>query len=165
MPIQVPRAGAFNMFYESISHQILPVADATEAANKIKEGTVLSFQALYWENSHGKFYAVSDSHIDDSSFAETAFLKEINSEFFQIDSITAAWVKSTEKLAQLFIDGETEPPINSKTHLIVGKPTNQKAFFTCGCCGNRFHGVVAEQLEFGQDNGYGICTDCEQYYK
>ena len=153
------------MFYESISHQILPVADATEAATKIKEGTVLSFQALSWENTHGKFYAVSDCHIDNSSFAETAFIQEINSEFFQIDSITTAWVKSTQILAQLFIDGETEPPIKRKTQLIVGKPTNQKAFFTCGCCGNQFHGIVAEQLEFDQDEGYGICKDCNQFYK
>ena len=166
MPIQVPRAGAFNkMYYESISHEILPVADATEAATKIKEGSVRSNQALCWENPNGKFYAVSDGHIDDSAFAETAVLQEIDSEMYQIESITAAWIDSKEELAQYFINTEIEPAIKSKTQLIVGKPTTQFAVFTCGCCDSRFRGKVAEQLLFDQDNGYGICRDCEKYYK
>ena len=69
------------MFYEAIQHKTVPVADATEAATKIKEGKALSYQALTWQNANGKFYVVSDNHIDDSAFAETALLQEIDSEF------------------------------------------------------------------------------------
>ena len=153
------------MFYEAIQHKTVPVADATEAATKIKEGKALSYQALTWQNANGKFYVVSDSHIDDSAFAETALLQEINSEFFQIESITAAWIKSVKELAACFSKTETDPPIKRKTQLIVGKPTNQIAWFECGCCGTGFKANVAEQLEYDQDAGYGICPDCEKYYK
>ncbi len=153
------------MFYESIPHVVTPVADAAEAATKIKQHTARSTEALCWTNTNGKFYVVSDSHINDSAFAETALLQEIDSEFFQIESITAAGIKSAKELAACFSKTETDPPIKRKTQLIVGKPTNQVAWFECGCCGTGFKANVAEQLEFDQDNGYGICPDCEKYYK
>ncbi len=155
--------GFLTMYYESIPHKITPVADATEAAAKIKEGKASSIEALSWTNENGKFYVVSDSHIDDSPFAETAVLKEIDSEFFQIDSITAAWIHTKEELTTCFVDAANNPPIERKTQLIVGESTNQMAFISCGCCGNRFRGNVKEQLEFDQDNGYGICTNCKHY--
>ena len=153
------------MFYESIPHVVTPVADAAEAAKKIKQATVRSTEALCWENTNGKFYVVSDSHIDDCPFAETAVIQEINSEFFQIESITAAWIDTEKELAEYFETAMSEPATKRKTQLIIGKPTNQFAAFTCGCCGSRFRGNVKEQLEFDQDQGYGICSDCEQYYK
>lgn len=159
-----PGQGHFTMYYESISHEIVQVADATEAANKIKTGKTLSHQALSWESPNGRFYVVSDCHIDSDAFAETAVLQEIDSEFFQIESITAAWINSKQELARYFVNATKFPPINRKTQLIVGKPTNQTAFFTCGCCGNGFNSNVAYQLTFDQDNGYGICTNCEKYY-
>ena len=149
------------MYYESISHEIVQVANATEAASKIKTGKTFSYQALSWENANGRFYVVSDCHIDSDAFAETALLQEIDSEFFQIDSITAGWINSKEELTRYFVNSVKFPPIKRKTQLIVGKPTNQKAFFTCGCCGNRFHSDVAYQMKFDQDNGYGICKNCE----
>jgi len=153
------------MYYESISHTVVPVADAAEAATRIKKGKTAAHEALCWTNSNGKFYVVSDSHIDNSAFAETAVLQEINSEIFRIESITAAWIKSTKELADYFRSAETEPAYMIQTSLIVGKPTTQIARFECGCCGTGFKANVAEQLEFDQDNGYGICTDCEKYYK
>lgn len=153
------------MFYESITHKVTPVVDSAEAAQRIKSGSIYSFEALSWENKNGKFYVVSDCHVDDSPFAETAFIQEINSEFFQTESITAAWINSAEKLAHTFVSTETDPPIKRKTHLILGKPTTQMAYFECGCCATSFKAVVAEQLKFDQDAGYGICPDCEHYYK
>jgi hypothetical protein len=152
------------MFYESIPQKVVPVANATEAAEKIKTGQVYSGQALFYQSSHGKFYVVSDSHIDDRAFAEVAFIQEINGELFQIESITAAWVETTEELAEMFVSTETEPAIKSKTQLILGEPINQIASFTCGCCGQWFRGNVAHQLTFNQDQGYGICTSCEAMY-
>jgi hypothetical protein len=153
------------MFYESIPHVVTPVADAAEAATKIKQRIARSTEALCWQNTNGKFCVVSDSHIDDSPFAETAVLQEINSEFFQIESITAAWIDTEKELAEYFEAAMSETAIKRKTQLIVGKPANQTAVFTCGCCGSRFRGNVKEQLEFDQDQGYGICPNCEHYYK
>jgi hypothetical protein len=152
------------MFYESISHKLTPVADASEAATKIKTGKASSSEALCWENANGKFYVVSDCHIDDSAFAETALLQEIDSVFYQIESITAAWINSAKELANTLLRTETDPPIKRKTQLIVGKPTIEVANFECGCCGTGFKSLVSYQLEFDQDQGYGICPDCEKYY-
>jgi hypothetical protein len=159
-----PGQGLSKMFYESIPQKVVPVSHATEAAEKIKTGQVHSGQALFYENSHGKFYVVSDSHIDDSAFAEVAFIQEINGDLFQTESITAAWVETAEKLAEMFVSTETEPAIKTKTQLILGEPVNQIAHFTCGCCGQWFRGNVAHQLTFGQDQSYGICDSCEKYY-
>jgi hypothetical protein len=153
------------MFYESISHKVVPVADAAEAATKIKEGNASSPEAFCWENANGKFYVVSDSHINNCTFAETAVLQEIDSEFFQIESITAAWIETKEELARYFIEAETEPAIKRKTQLIIGKATNQVADFWCGCCGRQFEDNVAKQHAHDQDDGYGICDNCEKYYK
>jgi len=66
------------MYYESIPHVVTQVADAAEAATKIKQRIARSTEALCWTNTNRKFYVVSDSHIDDSPFAETAALQEIN---------------------------------------------------------------------------------------
>jgi hypothetical protein len=153
------------MYYESIPQKVTSVADATEAATRIKDCKVHSSETLCWTNSNGKFYVVSDCHIDDSAFAETAVIQEIDSEFFKIESITAAWIKTKEELARYFIEAETEPAIKRKTQLITAKPVNQMAFFECGCCGTSFKAHVAEQLKFDQDCGYGICPSCEHYYK
>jgi hypothetical protein len=153
------------MYYESIPQKVTPVADATEAATRIKNHQAHSNEALCWTNSNGKFYVVSDCHIDDSAFAETAVVQEIDSEFFQIESITAAWIKTKEELACYFVEAETEPAIKRKTQLITGKPVNQMGNFECGCCGTNFKANIAEQLKFDQDSGYGICPGCEHYYK
>jgi len=153
------------MYYESIPHVVTQVADAAEAAKKIKQVTVRSTEALCWTNTNGKFYVVSDSHIDDSPFAETAVIQEINSEFFQIESITAAWIDTEKELAEYFETAMSQPTYKRKTQLIVGQPTNQTGWFECGCCGTGFKANIAEQLKFDQDQGYGICPDCKHYYK
>jgi len=153
------------MYYESISHEIIKVSDAAEAASKIKSNQAAEYQALSWKNENGVFYAVSDCHIDNSPFSETAILQEIGSVLYQTESITAAWVKSPRLLGQYFFEAETNHAYKRKTHLIVGKPTIERAQFECGCCGNSFMANVAEQIAFDQDNGYGICDDCNNYYK
>lgn len=151
------------MFYESIVHQVKEVGSAREAAILIKEGNESSCNALSWETKNGRFYAVSDAHIDDYSFAEVAIIKKENDFFIQKESITAAWVNSVDKLEKYFVDAETSD-FSIKTSLILGKPTTETAFFTCGCCGERFRDNVAKQLKFDQDNGYGICKRCENWY-
>ena len=147
------------MYYEAIEHELKQVASAEEAAKMIKEGTALSYWALEWTNENGTFLAVSDAHIDDDPFAETAMFQKRDNEYFQIESITAAWC-SEKDLKQTFLRTEKDQPINIEKDLIIGKATNQTAYFTCGCCGNCFYDLVSKQIKYDQDAGYGICDQC-----
>jgi len=152
------------MYYESIIHQLREVANSLEAATLIKNGKLFGYEALKWTSPNGIFYAVNDAHIDDSTFGETAVIKEVNGQFIQVESITAAWIKTPEELAKSFEDAEINDFSISKASLIIGEVKNQTAFFTCGCCGERFHDLVKKQLQFNQDAGYGICSNCSKYY-
>jgi hypothetical protein len=152
------------MYFETVVHEIKQVANATEAAELIKSGSIASYVALQWDSEHGTFLAVSDAHIDDSAFAETAMIQKRGDEYFQIESITAAWC-SLKGLIECFKDTEKEPAINKKVILNIGKADpDAKAFFTCGCCGEWFESSVEKQLKFDQDSGYGICKSCERFY-
>jgi Zn finger protein HypA/HybF involved in hydrogenase expression len=159
-----PGQGQIEMYFESVEHKIKQVQTAKEAAELIHSGKVLSYEAITWKNENGEFFAVSDTHIDDIAFGETAILKKENNLFYQIESITSAWVKTPEELTKIFEESETDEPIKSKASLIIGKATTEKANFTCGCCGDWFHSSVSKQLKFNQDSSYGICPKCEQFY-
>ena len=152
------------MYFETVVHEIKQVANATEAAELIKSGSIASYVALQWESEHGTFLAVNDAHIDDSAFAETAMIHKRGDEYFQIESITAGWC-DLQQLEESFKETEKEPAINKKVILNIGKADHDaKAFFTCGCCGEYFRDFVEKQLKFNQDSGYGICNECEKYY-
>lgn len=153
------------MYFESIVHNIKEVADHKEAAALIKSKNISSITALHWKSENGEFFAVSDAHIDDSSFAETAILKKEEETYFQIESITVAWIKTPQELEKIILDTEISVPMKRKTQLIINKPDdNHTANFSCGCCGKNFVSNVKKQLSFNQDNGYGICPSCEKYY-
>lgn len=151
------------MYYESKVHKVMEVESAESAARLIKIGNLNDYEALKWVNENGVFYAVDDTHADDRGFGEVAIIKEIEFQFIQKESITAAWIDSVEKLAAHFKDAETSE-FNRKTDLIIGKATTQIAMFECGCCGIGFRDNVAKQLEYDCDSGFGICPDCEQYH-
>jgi hypothetical protein len=154
------------MYYESIVHRLRPVASSEEAARLIYSGEVNAYDAVSWKGSDNKNYiAVSDTHIDDRAFGETALLLADNGVFFQMESITIAWIHSVEKVIKYFKQIETQDFKLGKHQLIIGAPTDeQKANFTCGCCGNWFNDFVKKQLTFDQDSGYGICPDCQKYH-
>jgi hypothetical protein len=151
------------MYYEAICHKEQPVKDATQAAELIKEGKIPSYITLSWNSPNGKFFAVSDTHIDDSAFAETAIIEQKGNEFFLKDSITVGWVKSTKEVIRYFSEAETAEA-HRKTQLILNEPKEEKAFFTCGCCGEYFKDSVKKQIQFDQDLGFGICNRCAGYY-
>lgn len=154
------------MYYESIPQLIVPVASAEEAAAKIKNGQCYSGQALQWSANGRTLLAVSDAHIDDSAFAETAILSLEDDHYFKIESITVAWCTEKQTI-DYFKQCETgEFVIHSKTQLLTKNTIEgKKANFTCGCCGRWFNDFVSIQLKFDQDNGYGICPDCKKYYQ
>ncbi len=152
------------MYFETVEHKIKEVQTAKEAAELIHSGKVISYEAINWKSNNGEFFAVSDTHIDDVAFGETAILKKDNDIFYQIESITSAWVKTPEELTKLFKESEITELFKTKCSLIIGKATTEKANFTCGCCGDWFHSSVTKQLKFNQDSGYGICPKCERFY-
>lgn len=151
------------MYFECVSHEVRQVESVAEAAKLAKSGNVPSYVALSWSSDNGTFYAVSGAHIDDCAFGETAIIKQEPNGFTQKESITVAWIKTVREVERCFAQSETSEHSRSVS-FIIGKPTNQTANFTCGCCGENFRDSVKKQLTFDQDNGYGICGKCEQYY-
>lgn len=155
------------MYYETRKHELFPVANAMEAAITIKEGKAALFHAItYPVDGNKRIYIVSDSHIDDGSFAESAvILQVVDKEFMQIESITAAWCQTPELLADYFNKAFSNPQNMGPANLSIGKHAPDKiASFECGCCGTGFESNPTYQEGFGQDDSYGICTKCEQYY-
>ena len=151
------------MFYESIVHQVLDAKSANEVAEMLKSGEILSYKAIRWVDNNGEFFAVSDTHIDDMAFGETAILKKEGDDFFQIESLTVAWIKDMRELKRM-LSNTANYPIHRKTQLIIDQAKDEKGWFTCGCCGAGFKDSVKKQLKFDQDSGYGICKGCQQYY-
>jgi len=158
------------MYYEARVHQIVEVASAADAAEKIKSCLIHSYQVAKWLSRDGQYfiYAVPDGHIDDM-LLELAILRQPvgqeNAPYQQVESITNGWIKEAKTLGKYLEEAESSTLVmNGNAQLIVGKPNgNETAWFTCGCCGNSFHGNVTAQLAFDQDAGYGICPDCQRW--
>ena len=147
------------MYYETRNHTERTVADAFEAARLIKTDKPATYEALCYDD----IVLVSDSHIDDQSFGEVAVLqRQPDGSFRQIETITAAWIKTVEDLADTLRQAKAEPLNMGVAALNLGAIRHQKhVTFTCGCCGNGFKSTVEHQRQFDQDDGYGICQRCE----
>jgi hypothetical protein len=149
------------MYYESTPHTLRPVADAVEAAKLVCSGSAMAHEAIQWSANGKTYYAVSDTHIDDGAFAETAIIRADGEKYTVLESITVAWC-TLEKVSAYFLSCETQEWKLRQTQLIIGKPKpEQRAWFTCACCGNGFNDFVAIQLKFDHDAGYGICPRCQ----
>jgi hypothetical protein len=151
------------MYYESIPQEIRKTSSAFEAAELARSGKVHANVALEWISKNGTFLAISDVHVDDPPFAETAILKKTDNGYIQVESITVAWINSLKE-TQLSFERSENSLLSIPANPIIGKPTNQSAWFTCGCCGEGFKDVVKEQLKFDQDQGFGICKPCQHYH-
>lgn len=151
------------MYFEAIIHQKLPVADAQAAATAYRT-TSQSYQTPCFSIGSDTFYLVADHYVD-SPKAECAVLMERDGKFYQIESITSAWIDTNEEFEKSIVKAVTEIEIYGEVNIIFDKAKGtETANFECGCCGNGFTGNVKRQLEYDQDSGFGICPDCEQYY-
>ena len=56
------------MYYEARTHQLLPVANAMDAAIKIKGGLVANYQVPTWTEGLNPVYIVPDGHINNPMF-------------------------------------------------------------------------------------------------
>lgn len=155
------------MYYQSIVHRELAVdsvkmlLDLITGRNKEIQKTE-SYNALKLIHGAHTFYFVNDAHIDDRSFTETAVILFLNDKFYQIESLT---ILETTEEDFIIKSIEILPDKRSETQLLINNvPENAFANFTCGCCGQWFYGNVKQQLEYDQDNGYGICEKCENLY-
>lgn len=158
------------MYYESRTHEIVEVTNALDAAIKIKDGTVQTYQVTKWPSQDGKYfmYAVPDGHID-NMMLELAILRQdsnaADAPLQQVESITNGWIDNAQVLAYYLQEAESSDLLMQRNaQLIIGSPKgHETASFICGCCGNSFVGNVKEQLEFDQDAGYGICERCNNW--
>lgn len=150
------------MFYESIPHVILDFVDPTLAFQYIQSGKANKWEAIQTTINNKTVVMVCDSHIDDNNFSEVALLLKKDGKFYQYESFSKSIVDYTnvaDSLATVKINDNYLP-----TDLLLDIKGTEIADFTCGCCGQRFTGNVAKQLEFDQDCSYGICDKCEDYY-
>ena len=152
------------MYYQAIKHTSRLVQSAREAATLIYKqgdasGHLRSFDAIRWSCNGMEFCAVADGGLD-TPWREVAIIDFKN--MIQIESITAAWVDSLDKLIGYFEGAQfTEFTMGKVVNLpIDGKGENTQAVFTCGCCGKGFLSTIAAQAEYDQDEGYGICNSC-----
>ena len=154
------------MYYQAIVHEPKEFQTIEEAVSVIPN--VSSYHALKIPLSDlVNLFIVNDAHIDDSSFSESAIiLQKEDNLFYQIESLTKG--KDNKHFIKMIKDAVTEyltQNLKQPTQLILTQPTGkEKAWFNCGCCGDRFFDNVSDQLLYDQDNGYGICSACNRYY-
>lgn len=151
------------MYFESIEHTSIPVANATEAVHLIHTGKCQTFECPVWKNKSGQKVAlVNDTDINSPSFAEVAVINIDTMQ--QYESISFAWCKSEQKKLDFILGCENnQPQLQRTTNLpIDGQGNETTASFTCGCCGETFNSTIKKQKKFDQDSGYGICNNCVQ---
>lgn len=123
---------------------------------------IASFNAITLDISGITIYLVSDVHIDDPDWAEIAIIAEYKNHKAQIESYTGKVLgvpQLYEVIADYFMD-EYDITWCKAAKLNFELTGKEEAQFICGCCGSWFTGNVKEQLAHDQDNGYGICNDC-----
>lgn len=152
------------MYYETRIYKPEQVTGSLEAAERLKSGKIYAYEALTYKTPKGDVFIVDDSHCD-RPFLEVAVILNNGVGMRQIESITAGWINTAPELAKYFDDAISEPCDMGKASLNLNHAdVNETGNFECGCCGSYFKGNVKYQLQFGQDNGYGICKSCEKYY-
>lgn len=156
------------MYYQAIKHTSRLVQSAREAATLIHNqgdasGYLRSFDAIRWSCNGMEFCAFADGGLN-NPWREVAIIDFKN--MIQIESITVAWVGSLEKLVHYFERSQfTEFPMGKVTNLpIDGNGEDTPAVFTCGCCGEGFTSTISIQAENDQDEGYGICNECQDSF-
>lgn len=154
------------MSYLTMQLQENPVTSFNEMAAFVKQNQGGTFKVPSLTLTDGRKVMAAPSY-DFGSFFETALLvTDPDGKTYQVESITAGWIKTEGELANYFEKGVELPYFTkSEVNPIFGEPKGDEvAWFTCGCCGNGFKGNVARQLKFDQDSGYGICPKCEHFY-
>lgn len=148
------------MYYETIIHEKLTVDTLAE----VSELLINKKPACYIAINRGNFYFVNDAHIDDPPFSEVAVLFEKDNKYYQFESLSGTALKE-EELNNIINEYLDNRYVDRLKHLLFEKNDTVNAWFTCGCCSDRFYSNVSYQLKFNQDNGYGICPRCSKYYE
>jgi hypothetical protein len=152
------------MYFETTMHGSRPVESAYEAARLIKEGDVRDYDALIWTGQGRKLAVVADNHCNNPWLEVAVIDLDRNC---QMESITAGWCETADKLADYFLTCETADFVFRREISLPldGKNADASANFECGCCGTSFESTYEKQRRFDQDNGYGICPGCARYYQ
>ncbi len=154
------------MYYESITHRSVPVADAAAAATLIRSGHAASFDALIWTNSSGqRIAAVADGGLDKPWFEVAVIALDADR---QIESITFGWIRSDSQAIAALQAAENAPVHLHKSPAALpldGAGEDDPTDFTCGCCGDVFESTIRQQRIWDQDEGYGIGPCCASYHQ
>jgi Zn finger protein HypA/HybF involved in hydrogenase expression len=150
------------MYYESRIHKKRPVKDVAEAAAIIKSGKFYSYEALIVDD---RYAFVDDSSIHGTGVSEIAVIDIVEDK--QLESITAGWIDDVNELEYYFrkaIEGDFV--IRSGANLSFSKEdiNKNKVAFECGCCASYFKDYHKNQVKYDQDQGFGICPNCQHLY-
>lgn len=146
------------MYYEVIIHEKIEVNSIEEVSKLLTINKPESYKVINYKD----LYFVNDAHIDDPSFSEVAVLRKINEKYYQFESLSGSAL-FIEELQQMYYNLENYI-FTKNVQLLFEKDPKAYGWFTCGCCGCRFYGNVNIQLNYDQDNGYGICDECSTNY-
>ena len=148
------------MHYEAISHATMNVDSAADAARRIRSGQEPSYNALIWQNTKcERIAAVADGGLN-HPWGEVAVINITTNR--QLESITFAWIETEDEAIRYLEKCQDSDPLgDSPANLpLDGEGDNIPAYFQCGCCGTSFTSTIAEQRAHDQDEGYGICHEC-----
>lgn len=153
------------MFYEGRIQNFKQFKSLSELVSEIQSSFYTS--CLYWCKDNDLIIGVANDQSTCEGVLEAALLNL--SSGTMVDSLTLGWIKKHEwedSIRKCFDNpfGSASIPFLYENETVVKREIETKSWFTCGCCGSSFKSNYKEQEKFGQDVGYGICPECENWY-
>lgn len=151
------------MYFESRKHELKECESIPELLNTLKNSPDYIVPVI--KNNKGESVAfVADGHIDNIRL-EIAIINL--STQTQTESWNFGWVKdNSESILINTVKDLIENKYIFRKNVILPLYDNSttlkhKSDFTCRCCGKTFQSTIQYQEQFDQDNGFGICPECE----
>tara|TARA_R110002050_G_scaffold271612_3_gene415109 strand:- start:472 stop:990 length:519 start_codon:yes stop_codon:yes gene_type:complete len=153
------------MYFESRLNSIkdvtnLSIEEQVKAIKQLGIGNAIKIGSVLW---------INDENPSGTGIKEAALLYQFSNKTVQFESVTVDWCSDLQIMKLIIEYGNTEL-LKSDYGIDNLSPirfNDQEAmsWFDCGCCGTGFKSTISYQSKFDQDAGYGICTDCDSYYK
>ena len=152
------------MYFESRINNINDLTNCTikEQAKAIKELCICEAIKI------GNTIWVNDEIPSGTGGKEAAVLYKFSNKIVQFESVTVGWCNELE-IIKFIKEYSNIDILKNEYNIETLKPImlNEEeaiTWFACGCCGTGFKSTISRQRQFDQDAGYGICSNCENYY-
>lgn len=149
------------MYYEGRISKIKHFNNLEELLNAISQN--FFYNVLYTFNIDNTLYGFANDQRNCETICEAAILNLTNQT--QIESVTLDWIKGDKIFYFTELFKNPSPMKSSLPFKIIDNEIVQNkpilSWFECGCCGTSFKSDYKYQMQFDQDSGYGICSECE----